>query len=131
MLQGSGRRVSAAISTAMFARERLCLWWRLPGSRTTSEDVRRNGCTLDTRFRHSLGHAHTYTHTLESHISISRLMRRFCSSFNCHFFEIHELKHHDRLPHFTNHYLAQWIRRAVPCMLPAKHKIDHVTSGFG
>lgn len=61
LLQGSGRRAGAAISTVTFARERPCLWWRLPGSRTTSEDVQKNGCTLDARLRHTLARTHTHT----------------------------------------------------------------------
>lgn len=56
MLQGSGRRISAAIFMATCARERPCLWWKLPGSRTTLEDAQRNGSTLDIRLRHRLGH---------------------------------------------------------------------------
>lgn len=69
LLQGSGRRTGVAISMAMFAKERLSLWWRLPGSRTTSGDVQRNGCTSDTRFRCTLGHARSYTPALDSHIN--------------------------------------------------------------
>lgn len=69
LLQGSGRRAGVAISMAMFAKERLSLWWRLPGSRTTSDDVQRNGCTSDTRFRRTLGHACSYAPALDSHIN--------------------------------------------------------------
>lgn len=47
-------------SMAMFARERPCLSWRLPENPTISDDAQRNGSTLDTRFRHTHGHAHKH-----------------------------------------------------------------------
>lgn len=39
-------------SVAMFARERSCLSWRLPGNPTILDDAQKSGCTLDTRFRY-------------------------------------------------------------------------------
>lgn len=50
-LQGSGQPISVANHMAMFARERLCLWWRLLRSHTTSDNVQKSGFTLDTRCR--------------------------------------------------------------------------------